>query len=279
MKRANQFQKMKTKMAVLIFLTLCLSRLSSAYVQPSNLYYATRKSFLSGAMTQSEKTMNVRKLKENIQSKIDSTQRGLSGTVAEKQSIDRLIQRLEGECYIKEPARSTLMGGKWIVDYTSAPPPSNGKLGPFIGVARQIIDLDQRTYVNYLSVPGNIEKEWLSARLEASFQEWDGTLLLDNKIEGWTDTSEIDQNGQTSSRKTVDTIESFLKRVDFFSKKEKKLDIGANCWKVDFHTLEIKVFGFPILKKKFDKGTSRVWKMTYLDQETRVGECVFESKH
>lgn len=270
MKRANQFQEKESKMAVFIFLTLCLSRLSSAYVQSS---------FLSGTIRSSEKTMNVRKLKENIQSKIDSTQRGLSGTVAEKQSIDRLIQNLEGECYIKEPARSTLMGGKWIVDYTTAPPPSNGKLGPFVGVARQIIDLDQRTYVNYLSVPGNIEKEWLSARLEASFQEWDGTLLLDNKIEGWTDTSEIDQNGQTSSTKTVDTIESFLKGFDLFSKKEKKLDFGANCWKVDFHTLEIKVFGFPILKKKFDKGTSRVWKMTYLDQETRVGKCVFELKH
>jgi hypothetical protein len=269
MKRVNDIQEMKENMALLFFFTLCLSRLSSGYVQPSNLFHSTRKSFLSSTMMPSEKKLNVEKVKEDIRSKIESTQRGLSGTFAEKQSIDSLIQSLEKEC-IKEPARSTLMDGKWIVDYTTAPPPSNGKLGPFVGVARQIIDLDRGTYVNYLSVPGSIEKEWLSACLDASFQEWDG-ILLENKIEGWTGSSEIDQYDQTSSTKKLDTFDSFLKGFDLFNTK-RNIDYGATCWKVDFRTLEIKLLGFPILKKKFDQGTSRVWKMTYLDQETRVGK-------
>ena len=257
---------------VLIFL-LCLITFSSAYVQSSSSYNAVTKSFLSGTMASSKKAVNVKNLKEDIQSKIERTQRGLSGTFSEKQSIERLIQNLEEECTIQEPARSTLMGGKWIVDYTTAPPPSNGKLGPFVGVARQIIDLDLCTYVNYLSVPGDIEKEWLSARLEASFQEWDG-VLLETNVEVLTDSSEIEAYDQTSSSslKKMDTFESFLKAFDVFSKKKTKIDYGANCWRVDFETLEIQIFGFPILKKRFDEGTSRVWKMTYLDHETRVGE-------
>jgi hypothetical protein len=134
--------------------------------------------------------------------------------------------------------------------------------------------LDQCTYVNYLSVPGEIEKEWLSARLEASFREWDG-VLLETNVEERTDSSEMetyDETASSSSLKKLDTFESFLKAFDVFSKKKKKIDYGANCWKVDFETLEIKFFGFPILKKRFDEGTSRVWKMTYLDHETRVGE-------
>ena len=121
-------------------------------------------------------------LKSKIRTEIAPTKRGLSTTTTQSQNIETLIQSLESKCPLSEPARSPLMGGSWIVDYTTAPPPSNGKLGPFVGFARQRIDLDKRTYVNYLSVPGDdLDKEWLSAKLVATFEEWDGKFLQDDR--------------------------------------------------------------------------------------------------
>ena len=63
-----------------------------------------------------------------------------------------------------------LVDGPWIVLYTDAPPPSNGQLGPFTGVAKQVINLKRGTYTNELYVGGRgvdeDEDAWLSAILE-----------------------------------------------------------------------------------------------------------------
>ena len=51
----------------------------------------------------------------------------------------------------------------------------------------------------------------------------------------------------------------------------KVVDYGADSWKVNFVCITIKAFGFPLITKKFED-TSRIWKMSYLDEETRVGK-------
>jgi len=221
----------------------------------------------------------IQDLKSQIDDEIKSTKRGLAASPEQRTKIDSLVQSLEALCPYDEPARMPTMAGKWIVDYTTAPPPSNGKLGPFVGFARQIIDLDDRTYVNYLSVPGDIEKEFLSAKLVATFEEWDGTILKDDRMkddrdgDGDGDVSDSDSNSISdepqASTNWLQSISSIFQPQQ--QKKSTTSDYGADSWKVDFKTLTIKLFGFQVLQKSFDEGTSRVWKMSYLDDEgTRI---------
>jgi hypothetical protein len=51
--------------------------------------------------------------------------------------------------------------------YSTAPPPSNGALGPFPGVAYQDIDLESGTYVNRLVLE---RPDWLGASLSARWE-------------------------------------------------------------------------------------------------------------
>lgn len=212
-------------------------------------------------------------IKLEIKDTIKSTKRGLSASPEKMAKIDALVQSLESLCPYEEPARMPEMGGKWVVDYTTAPPPSNGKLGPFEGIARQIIDLDDGTYVNYLSVPGDIEKEFLSAKLVATFEEWDGELLKNDRINTDGDSFGKDADVTESTSNTLPPPTNWFESISslFQSQQQSKPDYGANCWKVDFKTLTIKLFGFKLIEKSFDEGTSRVWKMSYLDGDgTRV---------
>jgi hypothetical protein len=217
-------------------------------------------------------------LKSQIQEQVQGTQRGLATSKQEEKDIEQLVKELEVRCPFDEPARNPLMDGRWIVDYTTAPPPSNGKLGPFVGVARQIIDLEAGTYTNYLSVPGEIKKEWLSATLDATFEEWDGSLLKDDRIpedEESTIDNETPVVSETPSQPQEESIFDKLGLTSIFQSKESKnddtsIDFGRDSWKVDFKTLSIKVFGFPLYSMKFKEGTSRVWRMSYLDEATRV---------
>ncbi len=223
-------------------------------------------------------TEEIEDLKQQIENEIKTTKRGLSASPEQQTKIDSLVQSLESLCPYEEPARMPEMAGKWIVDYTTAPSPSNGKLGPFEGIARQIIDLDAGTYVNYLSVPGDIEKEFLSAKLEATFEEWDGKLLEDDQIkeeqDGIADIADVEPAEEESPATTKNWLQSITSIFEPQQKEPSKKvrpDYGADSWKVDFKTLTIKLFGFKVLEKSFDEGTSRVWKMSYLDKDgTRV---------
>jgi hypothetical protein len=249
-----------------------LSRTANAFVPPIRIDAIALKVTPSSIAASKE---DVEDLKLKIENEIKSTKRGLSATAEKRTKINSLVQSLESLCPYEEPARRPEMEGKWIVDYTTAPPPSNGKLGPFEGIARQIIDLDDGTYVNYLSVPGDVEKEFLSAKLEATFEEWNGELLKDDTI------TDVSSDGDSVAPDTV-SVEppastNWLSSISsiFQSQQQQnqklKLDYGADSWKVDFKTLTIKVFGFKVLEKSFDEGTSRVWKMSYLDKDgTRV---------
>lgn len=46
-------------------------------------------------------------------------------------------------------------------------------------------------------------------------------------------------------------------------------DYGASNWLVTFQSLSIKVLGVQLFEKRFD-ATQRVWRTTYVDEETRI---------
>ena len=149
------------------------------------------------------------------------------------------------------------MEGPWIVLYTDAPPPSNGQLGPFKGVAKQVIDLQKGTYKNELYVGGSgideDENAWLGAVLEATWKEWDGVYL---------DNDKDDASVTTASAATTSSSDS--------SNNNNNIDHGATTWRVDFVSLTLSIFQLPIFTQKFKEGTARTWKMTYLDGDTRI---------
>lgn len=149
-----------------------------------------------------------------------------------------MIAKLEQMCPLPEPARDKRMDGPWVVLYTDAPPPSNGQLLFLKGIAKQVIDLNGGRYRNELYVGGSGVDEdqdaWLKAVLEARWEVWDG-VYLDN-----------------SGDKAPDD------------------DFGGTTWKVTFESLKISVFEIPLFTQQFKEGTARTWKMTYLDDDTRV---------
>mmetsp|Transcript_23671 Transcript_23671/g.53745 ORF Transcript_23671/g.53745 Transcript_23671/m.53745 type:complete len:257 (+) Transcript_23671:64-834(+) len=179
--------------------------------------------------------------KGRIEDSLAGTDKGRSASDSEREEIKSLLRELEDLCTLSEPARDGRMNGSWIVLYTDCPPPSNGQLGPFKGIAKQVIDVPGGKYRNELYVGGSgadgDEDAWLTAVLDASWSEWDGKFL----DSGTGDVSASDG-----------------------------VDYGATTWKVDFETLQISAFGIPLFTQKFKAGTARTWKMTYLDDETRI---------
>jgi hypothetical protein len=159
--------------------------------------------------------------------------------IAQGQNPRTLIEAFEesNESPIPNPHRSPLYLGDWHVYWTDCPPPSNGVLGPFKGTSSQVIG-GQGEYQNLLRVPPN---NWLSATLDGVWEEWDGNLLQDGKLQEIT------------------------------SSPDPSIDYGANCWKVTFVELRIELFErFTLVKQKFPPGTSRVWRTTYLDDKAGV---------
>ncbi|OEU06444.1 hypothetical protein FRACYDRAFT_272739 [Fragilariopsis cylindrus CCMP1102] len=201
-------------------------------------------------------------MKLRILKLIEPTKRGLATTSIQKINIEKEIRILEESCSLKlnEPARDIRMGGLWEVLYTTAPPPSNGQLGPFIGIANQKIDLENGTYSNILEIGGS-KKPWLTAVLNASWEEWDGTLLEEKEGNGgekkWKDA-------------VVNVDDDDDSKDDVTATNEDVIDYGATSWKVDFKTITIRLFDIPLLKQQFKEGTSRVWRMSYLDNDTRI---------
>lgn len=173
-----------------------------------------------------------------IEESIADTDRGRSLEPAQRTRVHSLLSDLEALCPLPEPARDARMEGPWIVLYTDAPPPSNGQLGFLKGVAKQVIDLTGRRYRNELYVGGGgadgDEGAWLTAVLDAKWEEWDGAYLDDS-------------DGVAAA-----------------------VDPGATTWKVDFESLTLSLFQVSIFTQQFKAGTSRTWRMSYLDDDTRI---------
>mmetsp|Transcript_4830 Transcript_4830/g.16838 ORF Transcript_4830/g.16838 Transcript_4830/m.16838 type:complete len:226 (-) Transcript_4830:336-1013(-) len=88
--------------------------------------------------------------------------------------MERLISALEAEpsCSpaVARPGPDAVLDGRWRVMYSTAPPPSNGKLGPLPGTAFQEIDVAAGRYVNRLVVPpGPASGGVLTAVLDAGW--------------------------------------------------------------------------------------------------------------
>jgi hypothetical protein len=168
------------------------------------------------------------------------TDRGRSISQSQRNEVHSLLSQLESLCPLSEPARDPRMEGSWYVYYTDAPPPSNGQL-LWKGIAKQVIDLDGRRYRNELFVGGKGDNKdqdaWLMAMLDADWTEWDGVYL----------DSENNNTANASGE-----------------------DFGATTWKVTFESITISLFGKPLFTQQFKAGTSRTWKMTYLDDTTRI---------
>ena len=208
----------------------------------------------------------IKSTKEQINQVISNTDKGRSASEQQRSQIASYLQNLEALCPLIEPARSPLMDGPWIVLYTDAPPPSNGQLGPLKGVAKQVIDLQRGTYKNELYVGGSGADEdqnaWLSAVLEATWKEWDG-VYLDNNDDSSNGESE---SGEATSGSSLDTRSN----TNTTSTTSAIIDLGATTWRVDFVSLTLSIFQVPIFTQKFQEGTARTWKMTYLDEDTRI---------
>eukprot|EP00746_Dinoflagellata_sp_MGD_P060311 gnl/MRDRNA2_/MRDRNA2_256074_c0_seq1.p1 gnl/MRDRNA2_/MRDRNA2_256074_c0~~gnl/MRDRNA2_/MRDRNA2_256074_c0_seq1.p1 ORF type:complete len:231 (-),score=31.94 gnl/MRDRNA2_/MRDRNA2_256074_c0_seq1:8-607(-) len=86
--------------------------------------------------------------------------------------IEALTRDLERLNTTPNPAQSSSVAGTWRVRYSTAPPPSNGQLGPLFGEALQSINLDTGVYANELLI-GSPQKPWINAKLIADWDDMD----------------------------------------------------------------------------------------------------------
>ena len=95
------------------------------------------------------------------------TNNGISATDCQMERIDAYTRALELLNPTPDPARSDSVEGTWRVRYSTAPPPSNGQLGPLRGAALQSLDLASGIYANELLVGADEADPWLSTVLLA----------------------------------------------------------------------------------------------------------------
>lgn len=151
--------------------------------------------------------------------------------------LEPYIERIENVNAYSEPNRSPTYKGQWYTWYTNCPPPSNGQLGPFQGSSEQEIPSQGNSYDNILRLPPNSKDSWLSVTLEGIWEDWNGIML--------------DADESTDGNKVNDSQ-----------------DWGANYWKVTFKRLNFRLFGNKVFTQDFPPNVARVWRTTYLDDET-----------
>jgi hypothetical protein len=155
-------------------------------------------------------------LKRKILDLTEGTGAGVEASPEIRAQVDSLIADLCSANPTPEPANSNLLDGRWRVRYSTAPPPSNGQLGPFIGSAFQNVNLKQGVYENLLIVGDEESGGWLKAVLKADWEV-----------------------------------------------------VDSSTWTVFFRSLDLMVFGFTVVRQRWEENT-RVWDMAYLDRNTRV---------
>ena len=88
-------------------------------------------------------------------------------------NVMSLSSQLEEQNPTLNPATHNMKksSGSWKVEFSDAPPPSNGQLGPFVGTAIQKIDTATKTYSNILDLPP------IKVQLDASYSPLDSSRL------------------------------------------------------------------------------------------------------
>ncbi|GMI15343.1 hypothetical protein TrLO_g10514 [Triparma laevis f. longispina] len=117
-------------------------------------------------------TLSIPQLKSQIAS-ILPPRNGVGASAKVCSSILSLSSKLEDLNPTSNPATSNieLSSGSWKVEFSDAPPPSNGQLGPFVGLAIQKISTETQTYSNILSLPP------IKVQLDASYTPLDSSRL------------------------------------------------------------------------------------------------------
>ena len=93
-------------------------------------------------------------LTQTIAQLSDGKRNGLKCTPAEAAELEEIIGMLERQNPTQAPAESALMDGSWRLLYTSTKGGSAGKLGPFVGKVKQVMDHGAGTYCNVLQLRG-----------------------------------------------------------------------------------------------------------------------------
>jgi hypothetical protein len=256
--------------ALLFSLPLLVQQHAEAWtIVPSSQLLATGRVEQTRLFMVQSTTIN----QKEVAARIVDADRGRSTSPSEQEDLETYFSQLEEKCSsLKAPARSPFVQGSWVVEYTTAPAPSNGQLGPFRGIAYQEVDLESGRYANILRVPPN---DWLSATLEASWVEWDGELIEDDDSEGknkWTGTTTIDDDETKaqepkSNPSFMDALSGMFPASPGTTSKSE--DYGATCWVVTFETITIRLFGIPLINQNFNN-VKRVWRTTYVDENTRI---------
>ena len=110
-----------------------------------------------------EKRGKIEGLKTNIRELSKGKSNGISATSEQKEQIVALARQLEKLSEERTPSKSKKLDGKWSLIFTTNEGSSAGKLGPFVGQVIQDIDLESKSYVNYVRLPlveGGLTATW-----------------------------------------------------------------------------------------------------------------------
>ena len=77
--------------------------------------------------------VNLPELKKSVLDNAKGTSQGIKASPATFDRVDRIVRAMEDYSPIEAPGDSRLIAGTWRVQFSNAPPPSNGQFGPFIG--------------------------------------------------------------------------------------------------------------------------------------------------
>lgn len=106
------------------------------------------------------------KLKEAIRDVTKLTENGVKASGTKRLEIDSLVSELEKLNPSKQLTENKYLQGNWRLIYTTNDGSSAGKLGPFVGVVDQDIDLLNKKYVNYVKLGPNVVEGALTATWE-----------------------------------------------------------------------------------------------------------------
>eukprot|EP00640_Fibrocapsa_japonica_P005206 CAMPEP_0113945748 /NCGR_PEP_ID=MMETSP1339-20121228/50809_1 /TAXON_ID=94617 /ORGANISM="Fibrocapsa japonica" /LENGTH=206 /DNA_ID=CAMNT_0000951487 /DNA_START=98 /DNA_END=718 /DNA_ORIENTATION=- /assembly_acc=CAM_ASM_000762 len=172
----------------------------------------TRKSKVEDSVVLSARTSEeVEDASKAIVQLAQGTSNGVKASTEIKEKIAGLAERLENLNQAKDMTSSQLLQGEWDLIYTTNQGNSAGKLGPFVGEVKQIIDLQEDRYVNMVTV-GIIEAVLMAT---------------------W-----ITRNNRN--------------------------------WTVIFKDVTFKLFGIPVISKKFPDSARGDWEMTFMDDNMRI---------